>query len=176
MDVALENGAFYARRYILSACMNWNDCIYVRTEGSKPIAWKKGKVGEVRINPTSWKLELKNVKDSWEKSQILSVSAEEIKDASEKTSYILVGLEKNQFLSISGKREFVSLFYCGLLFLLEKPEAMDHPLMQAKTEVFQQMATDAQKFLAHMNSDTVAPPIPELPENLRSVSTPGKTA
>jgi hypothetical protein len=165
-DVPLQDGAFYARRYILSSCMNWNDCLLLRSEGSKPSAWKKGKIDEVRIHPSSWKLEFKNDKDSWEKSQIVSLTVEETKDPGEKICYIVITLEKNQFLSISGKREFVNMFHCGLLLFLERPEVVDLPLMQAKTAEFEHMVANLRKFLANSSVDAVPPPIPPLPANL----------
>jgi hypothetical protein len=84
-EIHLQDGGFYARRFIFSSCMNWNEVLFLRQDGNKSAAWRKGIRTRTRIHPTSWKLELSSEKDTYEKSQIESASLEETKDVDPKT-------------------------------------------------------------------------------------------
>jgi hypothetical protein len=170
-DVPLQDGAFYARRFILSSCMNWNDFLFLRSDGSKVSSWRKAQRTQGRIHPQSWKLEFSNSKDAWEKSQVQSVTLEETKDAENKTYYVQINFKKGDCVALSsasGKRDIVSQFYCALMYLLDTPP--NHPLVTQKTQEFQVIVTSAKQFLAQGPIETALPPVPPLPPNLDFVT------
>jgi hypothetical protein len=176
-EVALQDGAFYARRFILSSCMNWTDVMFLRQDGNKSAAWRKATRTNMRIHPTSWKLELASEKDTWEKSQIEGVSLEETKDADPKTNYVLVRLEKGDFVSFSspeGKRDALNTIYCALMYLIDEPPN-GNSLVEQKTKEFEGMISSVREFLSLGASDAPLPPVPALPPNLNFV-TPLPTA
>jgi hypothetical protein len=171
-EVHLQDGAFYARRFILSFCMNWNEVLFLRQDGNKSAAWRKAHRTSTRIHPTSWKLELSSEKDTWEKSQIEGASVEETKDADPKTHYVLIRLKKGDFLSFSspdGKRDIVNLIYCALMYLIDEPP-LRHPLIEQKTKEFDGMISGVKQFLQLGAADTPLPPVPAPPPHLKFVT------
>jgi hypothetical protein len=170
-EVPLQDGAFYARRFILSSCMNWNDVLFLRQEGSKSAPWRKAIRTSARIHPTSWKLELSSEKDTWEKSQIDGASLEETKDSDQKTHYVLVRLKKGDpisFASPEGKRDVVNLIYCALMYLID--ERPQHPLVEQKIKEFEGMIAGVKDFLLLGANDPPLPPVPAPPPNLKFVT------
>jgi hypothetical protein len=171
-EVPLQDGAFYARRFILSSCMNWNEVLFLRQDGNKSAAWKKAHRTSTRIHPTSWKLELSSEKDTWEKSQIDGASLEETKDAEPKTHYVLIRLKKGDLLSFAspeGKRDVVNLIYCALLYLIDEPP-LGNPLVEQKTKEFDAMINSVRQFLQDGANDPPLPPVPAPPPNLKFVT------
>ncbi|OHT06134.1 hypothetical protein TRFO_25913 [Tritrichomonas foetus] len=175
-DSILQDSAFYTRRYILSACMNWNDCIFLRSDGSKANSWKKAQQTKIRIDPASWQVELaltgSKEKSKWEKSQIQNVTIDETKDSENKTHFVQLTMGKNDILSISSHKDFVNLFYCGVTYLIEKErEIKNHPLIVAKKQEFDTMISNMKDFLSGPSNDSI-PPVPPLPPNLDFVEPP----
>ena len=110
---------YYVKRYILSWCMEWNEASYLRSDGQK--SWKKAIPAKVRLNLENLKLEVSRTDKSGEhfefaKSDIQSVSLEETKDSENKISFILITFNgvKSVPLAITGKKNFLDYFYCGL--------------------------------------------------------------
>jgi hypothetical protein len=169
-DPLRENGTYYAKRYIFSACLTWTDLLFLRSDGAKAVAWKKAQKAQVRIHPQTWKLEISEPAEQWDKSQITSVVEAETKDAGDKTYYILITFSKGDPLSIappSGitpdpKKDFLGQFYCGLTMLMDHP-LEGHKYLELKAKEFQQMMNTARDFIAAMPTDTTRPPIPPLP-------------
>jgi hypothetical protein len=171
-EVALQDGAFYARRFILSSCMNWNDVMFLRQDGNKSAAWRKAIRTNMRIHPTSWKLELASEKDTWEKSQIDGTSLEETKDADPKTNYVLVRLKKGDLVSFAspeGKRDALNMIYCALMYLIDEPP-LGNLLVEQKTQEFEGMINSVRQFLSLGASDSPLPPVPALPPTLKFIT------
>lgn len=164
-QVPLQSGAFYTRHFILSACMNYTDCDYIITDAAHAGNWKKSHPSRIRINPKSWNLELMYHKDSWERSQIKSVTIEETKDNENKVQYLQINVGSEQ-IWVSGRREMINMFYCGIMYLLEEPVA-NHPLVLNKTQEFQGMVVNARQFLNAGAFDAPPPSIPPPPTTMK---------
>ena len=164
-QVPLQSGPFYTRHFILSACMNWTDCSFIVTDASRTGNWKKNQQSRIRINPKSWNLEIMHHKESWEKSQIKSVVIDETKDSENKVQYLQVNVGTEQ-VWVSGHREMINMFYCGIMYLLEEP-LTNHPLVLNKAQEFQGMVVNARQFLNSGVFDTPPPAVPPPPQSLR---------
>ena len=151
----LQDSSFFTRRYILSACMNWNDCSFIRTDGSKINNWKKEKKSKIRIEPQSWQIEISNIsggkpgKDDVDtKTEISSVALEETKDTDKPFQYLNIKFAKGEILCVTGSQDFVNLFYCGLMYILEKVEDIaNNQLIVNKRQEFENMLDSVKKFL-----------------------------
>lgn len=173
----IQDCQYYTNRYFLSSCMGWNDCIILRSDGSKASYWKKAQNSQIRIDPKSWSLELKTetgaAKDKdtkWEQSQILNVSLEETKDSDNKILYVQISFPKNEVLAVSSHRDFVNLFFLGILFFTKKDqekqnEIVHHPLYQSKLEEFDLTIDKLKTFLNETTNEPI-PPVPEPPSNM----------
>lgn len=177
----LFNSDFYVRRYILSSCMNWNDCIYLRADGSKSSSWKKAQQSKIRIDSGSWQIELgsnsgkANLK--WGKSQITNLSLEETKDSENNILYVQITFGKNDVLAVSSHRDFVTLFYLGVIFFSdkanEKENIMQNQLIIDKKKEFDSMISNMKLFLNESTNEPI-PPVPPLPQNMNFVDPPPK--
>lgn len=168
MSDVLEIGAFYSRRYIISNCMNWTDCRALKGETLKYFNWKKAQDSKVRIDPRTCNLEVNmgqmGMNVSYARDQLLSVTIEESKDTDNKIQFLQVKMQQNQVLCLTGKKEVLNLFYCGIMFLLDH-KVSNHPLVVNKTQEFQGMIANAKQFLNSGILDYtpgVVPPPPSL--------------
>lgn len=178
----LFNSDFYVRRYILSSCMNWNDCIYLRSDGSKSSSWKKAQQSKIRIDSGSWQIELgstggKGINLKWEKSHITNLTLEETKDSENNILYVQITFGKNDILAISSHRDFVTLFYLGVIFFAdkenEKENVMQNQLIIDKKKEFDAMISSMKQFLNESTNEPI-PPVPPLPQNMNFVDPPPK--
>lgn len=160
-EVKLQTGAFYARRYFLSACMNWNDCSYIKTDPTKANNWKKSVAGKIRIHPQSWNIELSGQKPI-EKSEISAFRRGELKDGETRIPYIAI-ICKGENLALTGMAQFLELFECGLNYLFEKDPGND--AVRQKTEEFEEMAKQAVTFLEGVGTEKF-PEVPAPPPDL----------
>lgn len=176
-ESVLLSSDFYVQRYILSSCMNWNDCIYLRADGSKSSSWKKAQQSKIRIDSGSWQIELgsPNTKDKnlkWEKSQISNLALEETKDSENNVLYVQITFGKNDILAISSHRDFVTLFYLGVIFFAdkenEKENVMQNQLIVDKKKEFDSMILSLKQYLNESTNEPI-PPVPPLPQNMNFV-------
>ena len=160
-EIKLQSGAFYTRRYYLSACMNWSDCSFIKTDPTKASNWRKSVETKIRIHPQSWNIEISGQKPI-EKSEITSFARRELKDGDTRIPYILI-TGKGENLAITGMAQFLEVFECGLNYLFDKEPGND--LVRQKTEEFEEMAKQAVTFLEGVGAEKfpeVPPPPPEL--------------
>lgn len=152
----LQDSSFFTRRYILSACMNWNDCSFIRSDGSKISNWKKEKKSKIRMEPQTWKIEISNVSggkggkdDADSKTDIASVTLEEVKDTDKPFQFISIKYAKGDVLCVTGNADFVNLFYCGLMYHLEKVDEIENnQFVVSKKQEFDAMLESVKNFLS----------------------------
>lgn len=179
-EVKLHNGVHYARRYILSACMNWNECRFVQAEAGKANAWKKPKRGSIRIDSRSWNVEIGvNVNEGvvmehrLERNALETAELKEVKDPEKEEPLLCIqfNTRKNEYISITGEKSFIELFKCGVGYLLniedqEKCAELDNKEIAQKTIAeFDEMVEKMHAFLD--GGSDQAPPVPALPPNMK---------
>ncbi|KAH0786246.1 hypothetical protein GPJ56_009923 [Histomonas meleagridis] len=169
----LQDAAFFTRRYILSACMNWNDCTYIRADGNKSSNWKKERKSQVRIDPQSWQIvfqhssDSKSKDDTDNKTEISSVTIEETKETDKPFQYLSVKYAKGDILSIAGTKDFVNLLYCGLMYTQEKfDQISSNPLIVSKTQEIESMLETTKSILAKPLNEATEIKVSDVP-NLR---------
>lgn len=178
-EVKLQDGVDYARRFILSACMNWNECRCIQAEATKANAWKKAKKSNIRIDSRSWHVEIGVpvndgvlIEHTLEKHVLETAELKEVKDSDKDEPFLCIqmNVRKNEYITVTGERSFIELFKCGLEYHLnldnkEKCAEIDNnEVAQKKIAEFNEMVEKIHTFLDGSNAQ--APPIPPLPPNM----------
>lgn len=174
-ELQLQNGVGYARRYILSACMNGSECKIIQAEASKLNAWKKAKTLRVRIDPKSWNVEI-GLDTILEKNVFATAELKEVKDPDKEEPFLCIQMNqrRNEYISFTGDRSFIEIFKCGLGYLphfqgsaddQEKLSEIDNnEFAQKKKAEFDVMVEKIKAFLG--DAESHAPEVPPPPPNL----------